>query len=186
MWKDSPWLGTVKLMVQLAKGRYDECPKYHWFYSRFPGRHDAEHVKDAREVVEWFRNAWWVEEEDIEQELWIILWRYNLVYKRPKEKSMRSVAQDLRNIMIFKSRCFYRSFHWQVPIEEAPESSCSAPQDRIVALHELSPLHRYMLYAKYWSETMASPLAKILGVSENSIWLNSEIEEAESVLMESL
>jgi hypothetical protein len=176
------YVKSVQLLIDLAKGRiHFNDPRALVFYrvltyfNSFPFR--ATSLKEAQEIL---ANAWWVEEDDIRQEIYFATIRY---YKRgagPNSLFVRSLGYFLLEWLIFNQKVLYQKAQWKekyfndfLDSVELEDLSCYQPPslfNKIFLennfpdneLNNLTPFEKYLLYLHYGLDLPYSKIAPIL------------------------
>lgn len=96
---------VIELYIRLAHGRdYTETGRY--FYSCF---FDAGHplIPDTiEEVQEALQDAWWVEDDDLRQEILLVIYRYR---NAPPPELKKAVSRHLRRYLVWHQRVFIKN-----------------------------------------------------------------------------
>ena len=156
--------------IKLAKG-LDYSPTSDWFYNLFLPFDRPSIPKDIFEIRDQLQAAWWVEEEDIQQEIAFVLLKY---HDPEKDKTgtplglLHIVAQHLRDYLVHQEKVFLKQSDWeQSYIEQVdiynntvsePEPNSDLPQKTFnlnAVMQKLSTefpnmnrFERYVLYLK--------------------------------------
>lgn len=99
----------VKQLVDLCKGRIS-VRDGEWFYKLLLKRAIINVPQDVFEVRHKLRSAWWIEENDIQQEIFYYTYKFNLT---SNSNLLFTLGRNLRDYLIFREQVFNRQCEWE-------------------------------------------------------------------------
>lgn len=104
------WDQILSNLIALAKGKVD-AKSGQWFYRLFfgykiPMPSTLEGIRQALE------DAYWIEEEDIKQEILLIVWKHKYTYRLGYWLKF-NIARDLRTWLVTKGKVFRHPDNWR-------------------------------------------------------------------------
>lgn len=168
--------------VDLSKGKIDEVAGKD-FYKLFLNREMFNPPKNIQEVRESLQKAWWVEEEDIRQFIYMSIWRLKLTSRSYFDASLGWL---LRDHLINKEKVFTRHGFIEITYSQYLEEQLevdldiyerSTPFEELVLatgrwgrpLVGLTIFERYLLYLRYVLCFTTTDTAKILLTSQMQV-----------------
>jgi len=141
---------TVNLLVELCKGRVNPVTGK-WFYELFLNRGRAYNQPTTiLEAQRMLASAWWIEEEDIRQELLYQTLRLGLT---SRSEIGYSLARNIREYLIYNQHLFSRSSRWEEDYTELQptivEKETTVPGLNIVFAQSLPLSTKYSLFDRY-------------------------------------
>jgi hypothetical protein len=92
------WWEVIRQYVAYSKGRLTG-PDHAWFYGYLVNR-TPRYSSSIYEVIDTLRQAWWVEEEDVEQFILSILFRIGILYRcHPRKFTKIAIALQVRDYL---------------------------------------------------------------------------------------
>lgn len=167
--KNSQELGVVardvfRQLLEVGKGEAS-LEAGQWFYKlcmdpRYSGT--ARDIEEARELL---RAAWWIEKDDIQQQLLMIVFRdknYLRAWTKQGGGLRCALGRQLRDWLITQ-RTFSRQTQWESDykylqeIEEEPDSTLGLP----IIFNDSGPFSLFERYLLYISILLGLPLARV-------------------------
>jgi hypothetical protein len=168
----------ISHLIALSKGKVDSKTG-EWFYTLFLHEQPVNSVEEVREYLE---IAWWVEEEDLKQELLYYIWQIQLSTYCELDYAL---ARHLKDYLIYKERVFVRQNQWEARQITAPAILERKFEDIEILFEknkQLNLFDRYLIYLSYILDTPIKDMEKILLLERRQIFrllanLKSKLED---------
>lgn len=145
----------IQFIIDLCKGRIDEW-RGGWFYYLFISSKKAMGIPDSLSAVRSrLQSAWWIEDEDLKQEILYIIWKLDL---NTKKDWIFHIGRNMKDYLV-SQRIFSRQLQWQdsyqyeVEIQSPPNTSDYSEKIDVSVIFrdkgkllDLSLHDRYMIY----------------------------------------
>jgi hypothetical protein len=157
---------TINYLVDLCKGRIDTVDG-EWFYVLFIKDDVFNCPTTIQEVQQALANAWWIEEQDIRQELFYYTYKYKLT---SNSDARFNLARNIRDYLIYDQRLFSRQSDWEdtysLQQEEDTEIEIMPGLDMVFAerLPLSSQLPLFNRYIAYLSCILELSIDEIRGI----------------------
>jgi hypothetical protein len=178
----SNWQKILDNLIALTKGKVD-VKTGEWFYRLFTSKNTKlTSIEEARSYLE---EAYWIEEEDIEQEIYRIIWQYKLTYRWGYWLKY-NLARHIKDWILQKQKPFrrldketYSCYMIQQP-EDPPDKFYIVldPPDNIKTL---TLYDRYLLYLDQERCLQQEETGNILLTSARQIRRNLEDIDARNI-----
>lgn len=174
----------IEHLVSLCKG---ECYDWRFFKLFIMCNNGVSNFLSKLDVVtpgvinNYLSGAWWVEKEDIRQEIYYWIWRLGV---SSKTDLMTHIPGNLRDWLAFKQKVFWRQTNWEEPyleylkyINDKRWDEYSLPISELFInewdeeFPDLSLLDKYFIYLRYG---LKLKLSQIDNIFENTITYNEK------------
>lgn len=160
-------VSQIEYLVDLCKGR-KLGKKSRWFYRLFLDRGFYGSPKSTEEVIQKIRDAWWVEEEDIKQQIQLIIHQAHIW---ESYKSLVIISQHLRQYLIAECRVFSRQTSWVEDYEFLSNDIVEEPRQlglnllfnqSVLDIVPTSTYNKYLLYLSCVLKLPRKDMCKVL------------------------
>ncbi len=172
----------INRLIDLAKGRIDHQVGG-WFYSLFLGRQEPYAPKTTEEVQQLLERAWWIEEDDLRQEIAIYIYknginikaRLLLSYELWLAISFKIIAIQVKQYIIgaggqlFSKKRSIDFYDYKIYLDNIAEHNRLLKNNISFSILttdklSLSNFHRYLLYLQYAVEYDIDELKRVLDI----------------------
>lgn len=183
----------INFLIDLAKGRISSTNKHsHFFYRLFTRKVDSYmlvRVETVAEAQEMLSEAWWIEEEDIRQTLYLLTCKSYRRGAHPKSWFLRNLGYGLSDWLI-QQKVNVRYANWeqlygfqnkQIDEDNALENLyCCTETDLLTKLflnqepiyecfNGLNNFEKYLIYLHYSMELSYAKIAYVLLTSSKQV-----------------
>lgn len=167
--KFRPLIRIIETFISLSKGR-EPMEEGRWFYSMFLNRPRVPASFDsAEEIRAKLASAWWVEEDDIRQQIYLFIKKHNLTeYHHTKQY----LSGCLRDWLIRNQRVFSRQRNWEpqysISIDNLNEKTeeCDLSfifqDDSVLKRLSFTKFERYIAYLSYILEICTNDIGEMI------------------------